>query len=175
MRSLYQNALFLPISVKNCSALWRTVRILNPFGKGVRRANIVSGCLATEYVSSRSRRIRKTGEANIGIERVYDLLATTNVLDFVYEKVLEVTIDKPRLDRSLKLVGHLDGSVATFAEVEIDDFSAAPFSSSSSMMAAMKRGFPNRRTPVMVFAVKRADSLQVPLSAKQLNSETPPS
>lgn len=141
MKPLYQNALFLPLSVKNRSALWRTVRILNPFGKGMRRANIVSGCLATEYVSSRSRRIRKTGEAAVGVERVYDLLVTTNVLDFVYEKVLEVTIDKPRLDRSLKLVGHLDGSVATFAEVEIDDFSATPFSLSSSTAVAMKRGF----------------------------------
>lgn len=64
--------------------------------------------------------LKGAGKAAIGVERVHDLLVTANVLDFVYEKVLEVVVDKPQLNRRLKLVGHLDGAIATLVEIEVN-------------------------------------------------------
>ncbi len=64
--------------------------------------------------------LKGAGKTAISVERVHDLLVTTNVLDFVYEKVLEVIIDKPRLNRRLKLVRRLDGAIAALVEVEVD-------------------------------------------------------
>lgn len=64
--------------------------------------------------------LKGAGKAAIGVERVHDLLVTANVLDFVYEKVLEVVVDKPQLNRRLKLVGRLDGAIATLVEIEVN-------------------------------------------------------
>ncbi len=64
--------------------------------------------------------LKRAGKAAISVERVHDLLVTANALDFVYEKVLEVVIDKPRLNRRLKLVRRLDGTIAALVKAEVD-------------------------------------------------------
>ena len=64
--------------------------------------------------------LKRAGKAAISVERVNDLLVTANALDFVYEKVLEVVIDKPRLNRRLKLVRRLDGTIAALVKAEVD-------------------------------------------------------